>query len=95
VQAFASWPDYVFGDQYELMPIDELQKSIRLYKHLPNIPSASEVEKDGILVGDMQNRMMEKIEELTLYIIDLHEINKQQQEEIEMLKSNVEVLKNK
>lgn len=95
VQAFASWPDYVFGDQYVLMPIDELQKSIRLYKHLPNIPSASEVEEDGILVGDMQKRMMEKIEELTLYIIDLHEINKQQQAEIEMLKMNVDMLKNK
>jgi hypothetical protein len=48
-----------------------VEKFIAANKHLPNIPSAVEVEKNGIEVGDMQKRMMEKIEELTLYVIEL------------------------
>ena len=95
VQAYASWPDYVFGDAYNLMPLDELQKSINTYKHLPNIPTAKDVAENGILVGDMQKRLMEKIEELTLYILELNEINKQQQGEIEKLKTGLEILQNK
>lgn len=67
----AGWPDYVFGDHYQLLPLADLESYIRQKRHLPNIPSAEEVEKDGITVGDMQKRTMEKIEELTLYIIDL------------------------
>lgn len=89
IQSYAAWPDYVFSDQYELMPLDELKKSIDTNNHLPNIPSAHLVESEGILVGDMQKRMMEKIEELTLYILDLHEMNKQQQVEINQLKSMI------
>ena len=95
IQNSANWPDYVFADQYALMPLDELQQSIQLHKHLPNIPPASVIQEQGILVGDMQKKIMEKIEELTLYVIDLHEINKQQQAEIEMLKSELQLLRNK
>lgn len=68
-----SWPDYVFSSDYDLMSIDEFAQSIEENKHLPGIPSAAEVEKDGVLVGDMQKRTMEKVEELSLYIIQLHE----------------------
>ena len=71
IQLRASWPDYVFADNYKLMPLDELEKSIQQNKHLPNIPSAAQVEKEGISVGDMNKRLIEKVEELTLYIIDL------------------------
>jgi len=71
------------------MPLDELKESIEANKHLPNIPSASEVENDGILVGDMQKKMMEKIEELTLYILDLNEANKKLQEEMNLLKAKM------
>ena len=53
------------------MPLPQLEQFINTNKHLPNIPKAIDVEKSGIEVGDMQKRMMEKIEELTLYIIDL------------------------
>ncbi len=69
--ASAGWPDYVFANDYKLQPLTEVEKFIQKNKHLPNIPSAKEVEKNGIAVGDMQKRMMEKIEELTLYIIQL------------------------
>lgn len=71
VQLSGNWPDYVFQKEYALMPLPQLEEFIQANKHLPNIPKAAEVEKSGIEVGDMQKRMMEKIEELTLYIIDL------------------------
>jgi hypothetical protein len=71
VQMSGSWPDYVFARDYNLRPLTELRKYIAANKHLPGIPPAAEVEKNGIEVGDMQKRMMEKIEELTLYILQL------------------------
>jgi hypothetical protein len=71
VQLSGNWPDYVFNNNYPLRSFDELRNYIALNKHLPNIPAAAEVEKNGIEVGDMQKRMMEKIEELTLYILEL------------------------
>ena len=67
----ASWPDYVFKKDYPLLSIENLQKSIEANGHLPGIPAASEIENNGIAVGEMQTKMMQKIEELTLYIIDL------------------------
>lgn len=87
IQNSANWPDYVFEKEYPLMPLDELKESIEVNKHLPNIPSASAMETDGLLVGDMQKKMMEKIEELTLYVIKLDEANRKLQEEVEKLKS--------
>lgn len=67
----SGWPDYVFADNYKLSSLTEIEKFINLHKHLPNMPSAAEVEKNGIEVGDMQKKVMEKIEELTLYVIQL------------------------
>ena len=79
VEISGSWPDYVFDEDYHLTPLKELEESIMAQGHLPGIPSAEEIENDGILLGDMQKRMMEKIEELTLYVIAL-------QKEIDILK---------
>jgi hypothetical protein len=79
--AINSWPDYVFADEYKLKSLAEVKKFIAENKHLPNIPSAKEIEKNGIQLGDMSNRLMEKVEELTLYIIGL-------QEQIDELKKN-------
>jgi hypothetical protein len=75
------WPDYVFDKKYKLPTLSDVEKFIAKNNHLPNIPSAAEVEKNGIEVGDMQKKMMEKIEELTLYIIDL-------QKQVDVLKNN-------
>ncbi len=80
VKLSGSWPDYVFENKYKLQSLPELEQFIQSNKHLPNIPSASEIEKNGMEVGDMQKKMMEKIEELTLYVIDL-------QKQIEVLKT--------
>jgi hypothetical protein len=80
--AIANWPDYVFGNDYQLKPLADVKAFISENKHLPNIPSASEIEKNGIQLGDMTKRLMEKVEELTLYIIDL-------QEQMDALKKNM------
>lgn len=80
VQLSGSWPDYVFKNNYKLRSFDELRNYIKQNNHLPNIPPAAELEKSGLELGDMQKRMMEKIEELTLYVLQL-------EEEIKKLKS--------
>jgi hypothetical protein len=66
------FPDYVFAKDYQLMSLNDLDNFISKNNHLPNIPTANEVEKNGLSVGEMQTRQMEKIEELTLYILELH-----------------------
>ncbi len=83
-----SWPDYVFEDDYKLNPLAEVKKFITENKHLPNIPSAKEIEKNGIQLGDMSNRLMEKVEELTLYVIELNEKNIQLQKQVDELKKS-------
>jgi len=85
--AFASWPDYVFEKDYHLKPLSEVKKFIEQNKHLPNIPAAVEVEKTGIQLGDMTKRLMEKVEELTLYVIQL-------QEQVDELKKRLQTTNN-
>jgi len=86
VEDLASWPDYVFAEDYKLMSIDELEKSIEQNNHLPGLPSAAEIEENGLSLGDMQKRMIEKIEELTLYTIQQNKMIRELQEELEILK---------
>lgn len=64
------WADYVFDENYKLPSLSDVEKFIQQNKHLPNIPSAKEVEEKGLHLGDTQKKMMEKIEELTLYLIE-------------------------
>lgn len=71
VQLQAAWPDYVFENNYKKLSLEELDKYVIANKHLPNIPSAKEIEKDGQHLGEIQRKMLEKIEELSLYVIEL------------------------
>lgn len=64
------FPDYVFNSNYKLMPLRELENFIEKNKHLPNMPTAKEVEKNGADIGEINRLLVEKIEELTLYIIE-------------------------
>ena len=64
------WADYVFDGKYKLTPLNEVEKFIEQNKRLPGIPSATEIVKNGLKLGDTQKMMMEKIEELTLYLIE-------------------------
>jgi hypothetical protein len=66
------WPDYVFENDYNLMTLRELEQYVTANKHLPGIPSAAEVEKKGdVDLGAMNALLLEKVEELTRYVIDL------------------------
>jgi len=76
-----SWADFVFKPDYQLSPLQELESYISANQHLPGIPSEAEVQKDGIDVGEMNKKLLQKVEELTLYII-------RQQKEIDQLKLN-------
>jgi hypothetical protein len=87
VQLAADWPDYVFSEAYSLMPLSELESRIIETKHLPGIPSAKTVKEEGISLGEMQRKTMEKIEELTLYIIEMNKKNKALENRISELES--------
>lgn len=69
------WADFVFEDDYDLMPLTQVAAHIEQDGHLPGIPPASEVLSKGVCVGEMQARMLQKIEELTLYVIELKKQN--------------------
>jgi len=85
------WPDYVFSPDYYLRPLDELENYITQNQHLPEIPSSEEVEERGIELGDMQAKLLKKIEELTLYAIGQEKkIKKIEAEKVRDLKENEE-----
>mgnify|MGYP002630683306 CR=1 FL=1 len=86
----AAWPDYVFKKDYSLMPVEQLADFVDTHGHLPNIPSAVEMEKSGQEVGEMQRLMMEKIEELSLYIIDQDKRLTDQQKQIRELRDQLD-----
>lgn len=83
------WQDEVFYPEYELMTIDSLEMFVKENHHLPEIPSEQQVIEDGLDVGDMQTLQMQKIEELTLYIIELNNIINEQQKEIIEIKEEL------
>lgn len=70
VSISSAWPDYVFSENYQLTTLEELEAFIKSNKHLPEVPSASEVEANGVKLGEMNALLLKKIEELTLYVID-------------------------
>ncbi|MCF6367125.1 MAG: hypothetical protein L3J35_13120 [Bacteroidales bacterium] len=70
VQATNPWPDYVFDKDYKLISIEKLQEYIKQNGHLPNIPTSEDVKKEGIKLARNQTLLLQKIEELTLYIIE-------------------------
>jgi len=85
-----TWADYVFHASYHLRPLSELEQYIQQNHHLPEVPSAEEVEKDGLNLGDNQATLLKKIEELTLYVIEQNKKQEEQQELIKKLNSLVE-----
>lgn len=81
-----AWPDYVFENDYTLRPLAELKEYIFANKHLPGIPDAATMEKKGINLGEMTKKLTEKVEELTLYIIELDRKNEVLTKELETMK---------
>jgi len=90
------WADYVFEDTYQLPTLVELAAYLKQHKHLPEMPSAAEIEKNQLDVGENQTILVKKVEELTLYILQLNErltaqnkLLEQQAEELKALKQQV------
>jgi hypothetical protein len=80
--------DYVFEKDYKRMPLVELEKYVLENKHLPGVPNAETIKQDGWNVGEMNNKVLEKVEELTLYVIELKKMNDE-------LRSRIQLLENK
>ncbi|MEM7298461.1 MAG: hypothetical protein AAF391_09385 [Bacteroidota bacterium] len=88
----SGWPDYVFEESYELWTLEETEAFIKENKHLPEIPSAEEIEANGVQLGEMNRLLLQKIEELTLSMIKMNKLHKK---EIEELRSQIHKLKSK
>lgn len=88
IKRYPDWPDYVFAPDYELMTLRKLKEYIEENRHLPDIPAEKEVDDKGVEVGEMQGLLLKKIEELTLYTIQL-------QEQIESVQTQINALKDK
>lgn len=82
------WSDHVFREDYRLRSIAEVNEFIKTNNHLPDIPTEQEVKENGVDLGNMQAKLLQKIEELTLYTI-------QQQEMIDKLNARIELLEKK
>jgi hypothetical protein len=79
-------PDYVFEKDYPLASLEDIETYIDQNKHLPDVPSAKEMEKNGVQLGEMNMLLLKKIEELTLYVIELKKENEEQNKQIKELK---------
>ncbi|KAF2080629.1 tail fiber protein [Flavobacterium sharifuzzamanii] len=86
-------PDYVFANDYKLKTLDEVEDYIKGNSHLPEIPSAKEFEKNGINISEMNMALLKKIEELTLYMIEMKKENEKQNQEIKNLKRQLNTKK--
>lgn len=84
-----SWADYVFADDYQLRPLSEVEGYIKENKHLPNIPSAKALEAEGLDLAEIASKQMEKIEELTLYLIQVEKDMQQLKADNKMLKATL------
>jgi hypothetical protein len=83
-------PDYVFSKGYKLISLYHLEQFIKKHKHLPNIPSAKEYNEQGSIdIGELQFKLLEKVEELTLYIIELNKKNEQLERDLMSIKSKL------
>jgi hypothetical protein len=83
------WADYVFDSSYQLVPLYQVEKYIQANKHLPEVPSAAEVKKEGLDLGDNQAVLLRKIEELTLYIIEQNKQAETQKQQLETQQQNM------
>ena len=88
-----NWPDYVFSSDYDLKDLDAVESHIKTYKHLPDVPSAKDIAQNGVNLGSMDATLLKKIEELTLYLIEINKRQKQLLEDVQALKAENERLK--
>ncbi|WEA00542.1 hypothetical protein [Mucilaginibacter sp. SJ] len=99
VKLYSAWPDYVFKKEYQLPTLSAVKTYIDQNQHLPEIPSANEIAKDGQNLGEMNRLLLKKVEELTLYLIEkdketreLKENKENQQQQLDLLKQQLAAL---
>ncbi len=89
IQNSVQWYDFVFDEGYDLPKLSDLEGFIKQNKHLPDVPTATEVAENGINLGEMNGILLKKVEELTLYVIEQQKAFEKQQEEIDELKAKI------
>jgi hypothetical protein len=94
IKSYSIWPDYVFENTYKLPSLEEIEAFIKKYKHLPDIPSQKEVQEKGIDVETYNAMFLKKLEEMTLYIIQLKKEIDNISRDNELLKAKIELLQN-
>ena len=82
-------PDYVFSNDYKLKSLQEVEEYIKQNSHLPEIPSAQEIEKNGLMLAEMNMSLLKKMEEMTLYMIEMKKENEVQNEKIKLLEKQL------
>lgn len=92
VKVYNTWADYVFSKDYELPDLKEVEKYIAKNGHLKNVPSAKEITKNGLELGEMIKIQQEKIEELTLYLIEQNKRIEEQNKDLQELKTQIKIL---
>lgn len=91
----AGWADYVFEEGYKIWSLESLEDFIKKNKHLPEIPNETEVKAGGIALGDMNVKLLKKIEELTLYLIEQNKLNVEQFKKIEEQNKRIAILESR
>jgi hypothetical protein len=89
VKVYTGWADFVFAPNYKLRPLSEVESFIKANGHLPEIPAAKEVEANGVDIGETQSKLLQKIEELTLYLIEQNKKLEAQNKKIEALEKKL------
>lgn len=93
IKGTTNWADYVFADDYTLMPLEEVEQFTKENKHLPNVPCAEDMVTEGLDVAKMDAKLLEKIEELTLYLIEQNKKLEEQNKKIEILENELQQIK--
>ena len=91
----SSGSDFVFRPDYDLMPLSEVESFVKENQHLPEIPSEKEMIENGVSINEMQIKLLQKVEELTLYVIEQDKQNKKLQEQVHIQEERIKELENK
>lgn len=85
-----NWADYVFADDYQLRSLEEVEKHIKKHKHLPDVPTAADVQQQGLDLANMDATLLKKVEELTLYLLQLKKQNDALKQRVETLEKTIQ-----
>jgi hypothetical protein len=89
------WPDYVFEEDYNLKSLPEIEAFIKTNKHLPGIPNQQQIKEEGVSLGEMNRKLLEKVEELTLILIANEKEVNQMNMKLEQLALEIKKLRSK